>query len=49
MEGLTIEGASQTLDGFSWKDVTFVGMRLRYEGRGYEFEECEVCAVHVWV
>lgn len=32
VEGLTIEGASQTLDGFSWKDVTFVGMRLRYEG-----------------
>jgi hypothetical protein len=32
VEGLTIEGASQTLDGVRWKNVTFVGMRLRYEG-----------------
>jgi hypothetical protein len=32
VEGLTIEGASQTLDGLRWKNVTFVGMRLRYEG-----------------
>lgn len=30
--GLTIEGASQTLDGVTWKDVTFIGTRLRYEG-----------------
>src|SRR5580698_8727390 len=30
--GLTIAGASQTLDGIRWKDVTFVGTRLRYEG-----------------
>jgi hypothetical protein len=29
---MTIEGASQTLDGVTWKDVTFVGTRLRYEG-----------------
>ncbi|MGA8035048.1 MAG: hypothetical protein WA823_15850 [Candidatus Acidiferrales bacterium] len=32
--GLTIEGASQTLDGVTWKDVTFIGTRLRYEGGG---------------
>jgi hypothetical protein len=32
VEGLTIEGASQTLDGVRWKNVTFVGARLRYEG-----------------
>ncbi len=32
VEGLTIEGASQTLDGVRWKNVTFVAMRLRYEG-----------------
>ena len=32
VEGLTIEGASQTLDGVHWKNMTFVGMRLRYEG-----------------
>jgi hypothetical protein len=30
--GLTIEGASQTIDGVSWKDITFIGTRLRYEG-----------------
>jgi hypothetical protein len=32
VEGVTIEGASQTLDGVQWKDVTFIGARLRYEG-----------------
>jgi len=32
VEGLSIEGASQTLDGVRWKNVTFIGMRLRYEG-----------------
>jgi hypothetical protein len=32
VEGLTFEGASQTLDGIHWKNVTFVGARLRYEG-----------------
>lgn len=38
VEGLTIEGASQTLDGVRWKNVTFVGMRLRYEGGGISLE-----------
>lgn len=32
VEGLTLEGASQTLDGIHWKNVTFIGTRLRYEG-----------------
>jgi hypothetical protein len=32
VDGLTLAGAAQTLDGIRWKDVTFVGTRLRYEG-----------------
>jgi hypothetical protein len=32
VEHLTIEGAAQTLDGIRWRNVTFVGTRLRYEG-----------------
>jgi hypothetical protein len=32
VEGLTFEGASQTLDGIYWKNVTFINTRLRYEG-----------------
>jgi hypothetical protein len=32
VEGLTFEGASQTLDGIHWKNVTFINTRLRYEG-----------------
>jgi hypothetical protein len=31
VSGLTISGAAQTLDGIIWKDVTFVGTRVRYE------------------
>lgn len=31
VENLTIAGASQTLDGIHWHNVTFVGTRLRYE------------------
>lgn len=31
VENLTLEGASQTLDGIHWKNVTFIGTRLRYE------------------
>ena len=38
VEGLTIEGASQTLDGVRWKNVTFIGMRLRYEGGGISLQ-----------
>ncbi len=32
VEGLRFEGASQTLDGIHWKNVTFINTRLRYEG-----------------
>lgn len=31
VEKLTIAGASQTLDGIHWRDVTFIETRLRYE------------------
>ncbi|ERR1017187_1191096 len=31
VEHLTIAGAAQTLDGIRWRNVTFVGTRLRYE------------------
>jgi hypothetical protein len=29
VKDLTIEGAAQTLDGIHWKNVTFVGTRVR--------------------
>ncbi|MGH9746924.1 MAG: hypothetical protein ACRD59_12550 [Candidatus Acidiferrales bacterium] len=32
VEGVTIAGATQTIDGVHWKNVTFIGTRLRYEG-----------------
>jgi hypothetical protein len=32
VDGLTLAGAAQTLDGMRWKNVTFIGTRLRYEG-----------------
>jgi hypothetical protein len=32
VDGLTLAGAAQTLDGIRWKNVTFIGTRLRYEG-----------------
>jgi hypothetical protein len=32
VENLTLEGAAQTLDGIRWKNVVFIGTRLRYEG-----------------
>lgn len=31
VQNLTIAGASQTLDGIHWHNVTFIGTRLRYE------------------
>jgi hypothetical protein len=31
VENLTIAGAAQTLDGIHWRNVTFIGTRLRYE------------------
>jgi hypothetical protein len=32
VENLTIAGAAQTLDGIHWKNLTFIGTHLRYEG-----------------
>ncbi len=32
VENLTIVGAAQTLDGIRWRNMTFIGTRLRYEG-----------------
>lgn len=42
---LTLEGASQTLDGIHWQNVTFVNSRIRYEGgevelRNVRFVHC---------
>ena len=35
---LTISGAAQTLDNMHWKNVTFIGTRLRYEGGGIDLQ-----------
>ena len=45
VQHLTIEGASQTLDGIHWGNVTFVGTRVRYESgevdlHNVRFERC---------
>jgi hypothetical protein len=32
VEHLNLQGATQTLDGIHWRDVTFSGTRLRYQG-----------------
>jgi hypothetical protein len=32
VENLTLTGAAQTLDGIHWRNVTFIGTHLRYEG-----------------
>lgn len=45
VQSLTIEGASQTLDGIHWSNVTFVGTRVRYESgevdlHNVHFERC---------
>lgn len=45
VQNLTIRGASQTLDGIHWKNVTFIGTRLRYESgeidlRNVHFVRC---------
>jgi hypothetical protein len=39
VENLTIAGASQTLDGVRWRNVTFVGTRLRYEGGALDLRD----------
>jgi hypothetical protein len=32
VENVTLSGATQTIDGIHWKNVTFIGTRLRYQG-----------------
>lgn len=38
VEGVTIAGAAQTLDGIHWRNVTFVGTHLRYEGGALDLQ-----------
>jgi hypothetical protein len=38
VEDLTFVGAAQTLDGIRWRNVTFIGTRLRYEGGGLSLQ-----------
>jgi hypothetical protein len=38
VENLTLAGAAQTLDGIHWRNVTFIGTRLRYEGGGLSLQ-----------
>jgi len=38
VENITIAGAAQTLDGIRWRNVTFVGTRLRYEDGDLDLE-----------
>jgi hypothetical protein len=38
VQDLTIAGAAQTLDGIHWRNVTFSGTRLRYEGGPLDLE-----------
>jgi hypothetical protein len=39
VENLTIAGAAQTLDGIRWRNVTFVGTHLRYEGGALDLRD----------
>jgi hypothetical protein len=32
IQGVTLNGVTQTLDGVQWKDVVFVNSRVRYHG-----------------
>jgi hypothetical protein len=38
VENLIVAGAAQTIDGIHWRNVTFVGTRLRYEGGGVDLQ-----------
>ena len=38
VENLTIAGAAQTLDNMHWKNVTFIGTRLRFEGGSIDLQ-----------
>ena len=35
---MTIAGAAQTLDSIHWKNITFIGTRLRFEGGGIDLQ-----------
>jgi len=39
VEDITMEGASQTLDGIHWRNVTFIGTRLRYESGDLDLQD----------
>jgi hypothetical protein len=41
VENLMIEGAAQTLDGIRWRDVTFVGTRIRYESGELDLQDVQ--------
>jgi hypothetical protein len=32
LQGTVIKGGTQTLDGFDWQHVIFIGMRIKYKG-----------------
>jgi len=38
VEDLTMAGAAETLDGVHWRNVTFIGTRLRYEGGALDLQ-----------
>jgi hypothetical protein len=38
VEDLTMQGAAETLDGVHWRNVTFIGTRLRYEGGALDLQ-----------
>jgi len=38
VENISISGAAQTLDGIHWRNVTFIGTRLRYEDGDLDLE-----------
>jgi len=39
VENITISGAAQTLDGIHWRNVTFIGTRLRYESGELDLDQ----------
>jgi hypothetical protein len=42
VQDISIVGATQTLDGIHWKNVTFIGTRLRYEGGELDLDNVHV-------
>lgn len=41
VQGITVAGAAQTLDGIHWRNVTFIGTRLRYEGGDLDLQNVQ--------